>query len=68
MRRIVRMGYEIHIDCAGQVRLPVARHLCVENESVQSCGLVMLTEPVGFGQRQAGSLCANDGMRLPKSH
>jgi hypothetical protein len=37
-------------------------------ESVQSCGLVMLREPAGFGQRQAGSLCANDGMRLPKSH
>jgi hypothetical protein len=27
------MGYEIHIDCAGQVRLPVARHLCVENKT-----------------------------------
>jgi hypothetical protein len=38
------------------------------SENVQSCGLVMLREPDGFGQRQAGSLCANDGMRLPKSH
>jgi integrase len=27
------MGYEIHIDCAGQVRLPVVRHLYVENKT-----------------------------------
>ena len=37
-------------------------------ESVQSCGQVMLTWPDGFCQRQAGSPCANDGMRLPKTH
>ena len=37
-------------------------------ESVQSCGLGMLRGPAGCGQRQAGSLCANDGMRLPMFH
>ena len=35
-------------------------------ESVQSCGLVMLIEPVGIVQGLAGSPCANDGTRLPK--
>jgi hypothetical protein len=37
-------------------------------ESVQSCGLVMLRKPVAFVQRQSESLCAIDGMRLPKFH
>jgi len=37
-------------------------------ESVQSCRLVMLRGPAGFGQRQGGSLCANGGMRLPMFH
>jgi len=34
-------------------------------ESVQRLWVVMLRGPADFGQRQAGSLCANDGMRLP---
>jgi hypothetical protein len=38
------------------------------DESVQSCGVFMQREPVGFGSRRAESLCANDGMRLPKCH
>ena len=47
---------------------PDRRYIRLLEESVQSCGQVMLTWPDGFGQGQAGSLCANDGMRLPKSH
>ena len=35
-------------------------------ESVQSCGVVMLREPLGLGPRPAESLCANDGMHFPR--
>jgi hypothetical protein len=42
MSRIVRMGYEIHIDCAGQVCPPVTRRLCKENkaeeDTCEDCG------------------------------